>query len=142
MRDFGMKVVKRTDDKVWYGGYGTDQYVYYAQKGEKKFLGGVFLVESYEDLEKASKIDGAGKIESLDDAPGGGHILTLHDPEGFPVNLMFGQEPKPAGEVPKPLTLNYEHEKQRKREFQRFNAGPAAVHKVSIWPRCFARYCF
>ena len=47
-----MRVVKKTDDKVWFRGYGADQYVYYAQRGPKKFLGGTFEVESYQDLEK------------------------------------------------------------------------------------------
>ena len=52
LRDFGMHVVKKTEDRIWYRGYGPDQYVYYAQKGPKKFLGGAFEVESYEELEK------------------------------------------------------------------------------------------
>jgi hypothetical protein len=52
MKDFGMSVVKKTENAVWYRGYGPDQYVYYAQKGERKFLGGAFEVESYQDLEK------------------------------------------------------------------------------------------
>jgi hypothetical protein len=54
--DFGMHIVKRTEDKIWYRGYGPDQYVYYAQKGEKKFLGGAYEVESEAELEKAGKI--------------------------------------------------------------------------------------
>ena len=47
-----MKVVKATKTQRWFGGYGPDQYLYYAQAGAKKFLGGTFEVESYEDLEK------------------------------------------------------------------------------------------
>ena len=50
--DFGMQTVKETEDAAWYGGYGPDQYVYYAQKGPKKFLGGTYLVESYSEIEK------------------------------------------------------------------------------------------
>ena len=50
--DFGMQVVKQTDEQVWYRGYGPDPYVYYARKGPKAFLGGTFEVESYGDLEK------------------------------------------------------------------------------------------
>lgn len=50
--DFGLKVIKKTDTERWYGGYGPDQYVYYAREGPRKFLGGVFEVESYEELEK------------------------------------------------------------------------------------------
>jgi len=47
-----MSVAKKTDTRRWYKGYGIDQYVYYAQKGPKKFLGGAYEVESYADLEK------------------------------------------------------------------------------------------
>jgi hypothetical protein len=47
-----MVVAKRTEEQIWYRGYGDDQYVYYAQKGPKKFLGGTFTVETYQDLEK------------------------------------------------------------------------------------------
>ncbi|KAK6516050.1 hypothetical protein TWF506_005963 [Arthrobotrys conoides] len=51
--DFGMEVVKRTETAIWFGGYGVDQYVYYAEIGEeKKFLGGAWEVESWEDLER------------------------------------------------------------------------------------------
>jgi len=51
-----MTVAKRTDQEIWYRGYGEDQYVYYARKGPKEFLGGTFTVESYEDLEKYANI--------------------------------------------------------------------------------------
>lgn len=50
--DFGMAIAKRTENEVWFRGYGIDQYVYYATKGPKKFLGGVFAVESKEEFEK------------------------------------------------------------------------------------------
>lgn len=50
--DFGMEVAKRTEDEIWFRGYGIDQYVYYAKKGPKKFLGGVFAVDSKEEFEK------------------------------------------------------------------------------------------
>ena len=131
LKDFGMDIVKESEGKIWFGGYGEDQYVYYAQQGpEKKFLGGTFEVESYEELEKAAKIAGAGKIEEMKDAPGGGYILTLHDPEAFPVNLIYGQEKTPQGEQPEKLIQNFEMEKQRVRRFNRFTPGPAAVHKL------------
>ena len=52
LRDFGMSVAKKTETQRWFKGYGRDQYVYYAQQGEKKFLGGTFEVESFAELEK------------------------------------------------------------------------------------------
>lgn len=51
-QDFGMTIVKQTDDKVWFGGYGPDLYCYYAQKGPKKFLGATFIVEGEPDWKR------------------------------------------------------------------------------------------
>ena len=117
--DFGMHIAKRSPDgeRIWYRGYGTAQYVYYAQKGPKKFLGGTFEVESHAELEKATKLPGAesSSIETLHEAPGGGFLLTLHDPEGFPINLLYGQEPAPKGEYPSKVIVNDEVDKPRVR---------------------------
>jgi hypothetical protein len=140
LRDFGMSVAKKGEGKRWYKGYGEDQYVYYAQEGEKKFLGGCFEVESYAELEKASKVDGASAIKALTDAPGGGHMVTLHDPEGFPINLIFGQHKKEPGPFPEVLTTNYEHDKPRVARFQRFKPGPAAVHKLGHYGLCVQNF--
>ena len=81
-------------------------------------------------MHRATKVPGATKIEELEDAPGGGYFVTLTDPEGFPINLMYGQKPAERGPMPEILTTNYELEKPRVAKFQRFKPGPAAVHKV------------
>jgi hypothetical protein len=53
-----MRVVKKTDNKIWFGGYGDDPYVLVAQRGdEDKFLGGCFLVETEADLEKYNRLN-------------------------------------------------------------------------------------
>lgn len=140
LRDFGMSVAKKSEGKRWFTGYGPDQYVYYAQQGEKKFLGGTFEVESFAELGKAAKIPGASPIEELTDAPGGGHMVTLTDPEGFPINLMYGQQPKEPGPMPEILTTNYEVEKPRVARFQRFKPGPAAVHKLGHYGLCVQNF--
>ncbi len=132
LRDFGLVIAKQTRDEIWYRGYGPDQYVYYARRGPRKFLGGSFEVESYEELEKAAKLNGAGNIHDMPEAPGGGSIITLIDAEGMPMNLVYGQSPADLGPDRSKLLINYEREKPRVRRFQRFQEGPAAVHKVSI----------
>lgn len=134
LRDFGMRVVQKTDTERWYAGYGSDQYVYYARKGPRKFLGGTFEVSSYSELEKAAArfkdtVISNG-IEELSHAPGGGHMLTVTDPEGFPLNLIYGQTPAPAQKMPAKLVVNDESSKPRQRAFQRFQPGPAAIHKL------------
>uniref|UniRef100_A0A060SYV9 ARAD1C00330p n=1 Tax=Blastobotrys adeninivorans TaxID=409370 RepID=A0A060SYV9_BLAAD len=140
LEDFGMTVAKRTDTKVWYKGYGEDPYVYYAQKGEKKFLGGCFEVESVEELEKASRLlPNASPIQDLDDSPGGGKMVTVYDPTGFPVNLIFGQQ-RHRSELPQPLQFNYEKHKPRIRQFQRFTPGPSPVHKLGHYGLCVRNF--
>lgn len=70
-------------------------------------------------------------IEELTDAPGGGYMVTIEDPQGFPVNFITGQaEVKEQKEMPEKLLVNYEMDKPRAKSFQRFEAGPAEVHKV------------
>jgi hypothetical protein len=86
---------------------------------------------SRNNISRATELSTAGKIEELTDAPGGGYMVTLQDPEGFPINLFFGQTLTNPGPYPKILEINYETEKPRVRRFQRFQPGPAAVHKVS-----------
>lgn len=60
-------------------------------------------------------------------------MISLHDPEGFPINLIHGQEMKEVGLLPEKLLFNDEELKVRKGAFQRFLPGPAAVHKVRRW---------
>ncbi|TKA21733.1 hypothetical protein B0A50_08669 [Salinomyces thailandicus] len=141
LRDFGMHVVQTSADgeKIWFRGYGPDQYVYYAQQGPKKFLGGTFAVESMAELDKAAKLDGASEVFELSDAPGGGHMVVLRDPEGFPLNLMYGQTPAPqreTDELPRKVIVNDEVDKPRVRKFNRFTPGPAAVHKLGHYGLC------
>ena len=58
-------------------------------------------------------------------------MVTIIDPDGFPFNIVFGQEPTNVEEVhPNKIVLNYTDEKPRRREFNRFEPGPAAVNKV------------
>ncbi|KKZ68080.1 hypothetical protein EMCG_06292 [[Emmonsia] crescens] len=130
----------KTDTEVWYRGYGPDQYIYYAQKGPKKFLGGTFEVESYAELERAAQLPDAGQIEKLQNAPGGGWLVSLTDPEGFPLNLIYGQTPVEADKLPEKLIVNYEVEKTRERMFQRFQTGPAATHKLGHYGLCVTKF--
>ena len=81
-------------------------------------------------MRRAAQLPTASEIRKLTDAPGGGYMVQLTDPEGFPINLIFGQTPATTGNFPHKMIVNYENEKPRIRRFQRFNPGPAAVHKV------------
>lgn len=129
--DFGLTEVEDRGDVVYYGGHGVEPYIYVARKADdgSKFLGAAYEVETRLELERAAQIPNATPIRTLD-APGGGEIVTLTDPIGFKVHLIHGQtkrEPTPL-HLEK-LIVNYEDEKPRKGRFQRFEHGPAPVHR-------------
>ncbi|OAP57297.1 hypothetical protein AYL99_08035 [Fonsecaea erecta] len=138
--DFGFEVAEqRGDEVIFFKGYGPDPYCYVARRAgeweEPRFGGAAYLVESAAELEKASRnIPGASAISKLD-APGGGGIITLTDPVGHLVHLVHGIQEKPS-EPPadknknlQKLVVNYEDEKRRAGKWQRFQPGPAPVHK-------------
>ncbi|KAI8669823.1 hypothetical protein NCS56_00785500 [Fusarium sp. Ph1] len=112
----------------------------FGMEGPKKFLGGAFEVETKEELERAAKISRASSIEDMTSAPGGGKLLTITDPEGYLFNIVWGQQPAQAKTAPEKLPLNYEVEKERVRKFQRFQPGPAAVHKLGYFGYCSTKF--
>lgn len=129
--DFGMSIVEERNDEIFFAGYGAEPFLYVARRsdGQSKFGGAAYEVESRKELERASKLPFATAIEKLD-TPGGGELVTLTDPVGHKVLLVFGQTKKEV-ELPdlEKLTVNYEDEKPRKGRFQRFTRGPALVHR-------------
>jgi hypothetical protein len=88
----------------------------------------------YARMCRASKLENASPIQQLDHAPGGGHLVTLTDPAGWPVNLIFGQNDTdsatPREDFPE-LLINSEKSKNRLGACHRFTRGPAAVFRVS-----------
>ncbi|KAI4679680.1 uncharacterized protein J4E84_008202 [Alternaria hordeiaustralica] len=130
--DFGLSIAREDpQNQIFFKGYGVEPFVYIARQadGKSSFEGAAYEVESRGELERASQIDGATSIAPLD-APGGGNYVKLTDPVGHHVYLIHGQQKKEA-EPPalKKLVVNYEDEKPRKGKFQRFELGPAPVHR-------------
>lgn len=138
LKDFGMWPVeapKHDRNAIrFFRGYGNDPYIYVAKKTEEPtFLGGSWLVSSEKDLEEALKLPGAtgDGIVSLDDRPGGGKQVTLMDPDGFPINLVYGQQQTAPLESPDHKLTNFPHDKPRPvGKFQRFEQGPCPIHML------------
>ena len=133
--DFGLIPVLEKDDKVYFRGFGIDQFCYVAEKtsdGKRKFRGGAWIVQSMAELEKAAKLPGSTPIHNFD-APGGGKVVIIKDLLGEEVTLIYGQEdrvPEPR-EVPKPVMWNTWEDKKRLGEFQRPDRDlPSKVHKL------------
>ncbi|KAL9489837.1 hypothetical protein ACSS6W_002114 [Trichoderma asperelloides] len=138
---FGFQEVSRNGLNTYYRGVGSEPFVYCAIEGPAdKFGGAAFVVESVEDLEYASKtLPNATSVQQLKDEPGGGLRVTFEDPvDGFPFHLMWGQAPvatRPT--VCEKIKFNFPDEKTRPgNQFQRFDKGPAPVHKLGHFGMC------
>ena len=130
--DFGLSIAHETPgEEIYFTGYGNEPFVYIARQSDTdSFFGGAaYEVESRVELERASAIEDATNIASLD-APGGGEFVRLTDPVGHHVYLVHGQSKKsPQPPELKKLVINYEDDKPRKGKFHRFQPGPALVHR-------------
>jgi catechol 2,3-dioxygenase-like lactoylglutathione lyase family enzyme len=138
--DFGFEVAAKSDDgkTIYYRGYGVEPYCYVSRlstDSEPHWGGAAFLVPSRAELEKAAAVvEGTSAISKLD-GPGGGEVVTLTDPVGHKVHLVWGIEERKAPVVPsndsgmQKLVVNYADEKPRVGRGQRFKPGPAPIHK-------------
>jgi catechol 2,3-dioxygenase-like lactoylglutathione lyase family enzyme len=132
LEHFGLDEVERTDTRIYYKGYGPDPYCYVAEKspsGKREFGGGAWIAESFAELEKATKLPGASPIEKAQ-GPGGGSIVTVPDPGGHVIKLLYGQEILEPSLHPPKAEMNTAQEKNRVGVFHRMKAGPAKVHKA------------
>lgn len=132
--DFGMVIVEEDPGKtIYFRGYGTEPFVYVAKQanGESSFGGGAYEVETRHELQRATEVPGATSIYTLE-SPGGGEAVTLTDPAGYKVHLLYGQLPRVADNPQlERLTVNFEDEKPRLGKFQRLEPGPAPVYRWS-----------
>lgn len=130
--DFGLQVAfEKPGEEIYFKGYGTEPYVYVARKASKSSFGGAaYVVESPAEFEKAQKVPNASPPIQLEQGAGGGQQVTLTDPFGHTVHLIWGWQEKAREPMPlEKLVVNYEDEKKRKGRFQRFRRGPAPVHR-------------
>ncbi|KAJ5806095.1 oxidoreductase [Penicillium pulvis] len=144
LEDFGFQEEKRVGKKIYYRGTGPEPFVYCLTEGDEDEFGGTaFAVESEEDLEYASQtLPGASKVTALTDAPGGGYCVTFRDPvDNFPFHLVYGQEL--SNDVKKLPELDYNMPTEKYRSvnnFQRFEKGPAPVHKIGHFGMCVTNF--
>lgn len=139
LTDFGFTEVSRlnvgkSNETIYYRGYGTEPFLYCSTKGQEDAFGGAaFVVESWKDLELATRIiPTASEIWEMKNAPGGGECVTVKDPvDGFMLHLVYGQVQRDMEEYHEQKEFNFPTEKRRSaNKFQRMKKGPAQVHKL------------
>jgi catechol 2,3-dioxygenase-like lactoylglutathione lyase family enzyme len=129
LTDFGMVRAERTKNALYMRGTDSAHHLHVTQLGEPKFIGFAYYARSEEDLDRLSRVDGASKVESIDE-PGGGKRVRLRDPHGFQIEVVHGIATPP----PLPLrhnVMNWGSEKTRRAgAFTRLPPGPAQVKRM------------
>ena len=122
LNHFGMMLAHEDENSIFFRGTGTSPYIYVATKGEEnKYIGSAYKANNYSDLEALSKEFNVPIVDNIE--PGGGHKVTVMDPDGIEVEVCHGMsESEPVAVVSK--VLNTGQSKQRENVLQRF--GKAA----------------
>lgn len=126
--EFGLTPVEHASGALFARGAGAQPFVHATSLGEAGFKALGLRAESLSDLEKLAAAEGVS-VEPLD-APGGGYVVRLTDPNGHAVEVVAGQAPA----TPLPLRQNAPHntaqDKTRVRETIRLAEGPANVVRL------------
>src|SRR5215470_1482369 len=89
MTRFGLVKSARTKNALYMRGTDPPHHIHVTEVGEPRYVGIAVHAASYEDLEKISRVEGASKIEDIDE-PGGGKRVRLTDPDGYQVEVVHG----------------------------------------------------
>lgn len=128
LQEFGLSLVPAGDGVLYARGAGPAPFVHATAPGEPGFAGLGLRAGSVADVEAVASRDGVA-VQSLD-APGGGVVARLTDPDGNLVEVVASQTlsaPQPlATEPPRNTALV----KSRARHSVRLPAGASTVYRL------------
>jgi catechol 2,3-dioxygenase-like lactoylglutathione lyase family enzyme len=127
LTDFGL-TPRVEGDRLFARGLGPAPFLYAAETGEAGFAALGLRAPGVGDLERLAFAE-AGRIEDLD-APGGGSLVALTDPDGFRVEVVAGQQSAPTLAPPGREAWNSSRDYARLRQVKRVAAGPAHVVRL------------
>jgi catechol 2,3-dioxygenase-like lactoylglutathione lyase family enzyme len=129
LTNFGMIRAERTNDTLYMRGTDPAPFIHVTHLGDAKFVGLAFRAANEEDLERISRSDGASDIEDLD-APGGGKRVRLTEPNGYQIEVIFGQEQQQEIAVPRFGINTAAARDSRLGELTRIERGPSHVKRL------------
>jgi len=128
LTDFGLTRAVRTDEALYMRGLGGAPFAHVTHKGEPGFAGIAFRAVSVGDLETLAAQEKTA-VERLD-APGGGSVVRLTDPDGFAVEVVAGQTMTPAETFAPRVPWNNADGRTRLRTVKRVDGGAAHVIRL------------
>jgi catechol 2,3-dioxygenase-like lactoylglutathione lyase family enzyme len=126
--EFGLTEVPGPDGALYMRGAGPAPFLHATAQGDAGFAGLGVRLASLADLDRLAEAEHL-EIEPLN-APGGGRVVRLRDPDGYLVEAVAGQTeaaPLPLGDAP---IWNSARAYDRRRATKRIAAGPAQVLRL------------
>lgn len=128
LNDFGMTEIALGDDRLCMRGYSSSPFSHITERGESRFLGFGIRAKSLADLQLIASHDRV-PVEPLD-APGGGKVARLYDPDGHTVEVVADQQPSDDAIMPRSVPWNHGGDYPRQGEFRRVERRPSRVKRL------------
>jgi len=127
LEDFGLSVAEH-EGRLFARGSGPNPFLHVTEPGEPGFASLGLRAASLADLEILANAEDV-QIAQLD-APGGGQVVVLTDPDGRRVEVVAGQTPVPPLPLPAREAWNTASARLRERRTKRVASGPAHVVRI------------
>lgn len=128
MLDFGMVDAGLARDVLYMRGYGPRPFLHATEQGEPGFAALGIVVADADDLTALARHEGVA-VEAFD-APGGGQVVRLRDPDGHRVEVVGGQTLVETIAAPSPGSWNEKGSNRRLSSFRRIAKGPSHVLRL------------
>jgi catechol 2,3-dioxygenase-like lactoylglutathione lyase family enzyme len=126
--EFGLSRAERRDNVLFARGAGPAPFLHVTHQGSAGFAGLGFEADSEDDLHRLARAEDATVERS--DAPGGGAIVRLNDPDGFAVEVIAGRTVAAPLALPEREPTNDGRRHARENRLKRVAAGPAHVVRL------------
>jgi len=127
--DFGLAEAAEWNDGVLrMRGTDTAPYCHVTERGEPGFRGLALRARSIEDLKKLAASESV-PVKAID-APGGGWMIRLVDPNGFEVDVVAGQAPGEIRAAEDNGLWNFATKRPRHSATKRVTPGPSNVTRL------------
>jgi catechol 2,3-dioxygenase-like lactoylglutathione lyase family enzyme len=130
LTDFGMAdaVAEQSANCIYMRGNGPAPFIHATELGEPGFAAMGVWVRDMEDLKRLAAHDGLA-VEPFD-APGGGFVVRLTDPDGFRIEAVAGHAP--AAPLPGPALSEWNSggDNRRIAGHRRIATGPSHVMRL------------
>ena len=129
LEEFGLRAAARLDAAIHFRGTDPDPYCYVLNEGLPGVTAIAFEADTAADLVAISEVEGASAIEKLD-APGGGEVVRLRDPQGMQVEIVHGLATLEPIDGAPPIPLNMDGRRTREGELPAVRPGPSHVKRI------------